>query len=675
MEYDELIIHGRRNTSGFFHIRVSHDQLTPHGGSIRDATISPEEVAQIREDYDAMVKNVRQQRRGRTSRAAMHNGRLQEIMRQLGGALAEPTDAALPEIRDLCEQFLNQWEGISSSSRIGSPIDYADMLHIGLQMRNMFPGKAFQVLEQSLARIKTTSPDRGLRVIIDADANAQMLLDLPWEMIVLGDKDSISPYFLFLESKVTLMRQIRTISVAQTATITDPGAVQVFVARPVKGAPINAKLFEEALTPLYPDVPLDSWWSTAPDMLQVMRERLARYNPEIVQIVCHGSRMPITRSEIPRADMLLTFVEEDGQTYMHRVSPYDLLPVLKISNRLQVVLLTVCDSGRAEQPGTAQQAQAEPTETRATIATNIAYELIRGGIPLVIAMQDKITQSAAARFSQAFYKSLHDDASIEGALAKARGALDPYRWGMDWTMPVVYRGKQPQAQTAWPVAIVDWLETTIFAPRSKRNLRSTIIALSTLLIAGSIARWIFWPSSLSLDPPTLQTATLYWAFFGIFVPFLVSVLLIPERQQINDANERRAVWSSQFAGATLGYTFGGATFMMALPLVYLIGEWIPSGVWWMLLAVIIGCSLLTSIALARGDGHGAQTNFQLHPDVYSPPIPIGFSGAMMLMFFVFVPASLTTEIGRMFIEPLGPSSLGIATAALLVAMVVALDYD
>lgn len=667
MEYDEIVIHGHKNKSNYFQIRVSQDDLIPEGGAIKDTPISPQDVAEIREIYDEGVKQARQYREGYPSRAALRNQRLMGVVGQLRECLAEEREVDLPAIRDLCQSFLAKWQG---GSPVEAPTKYKEMLEIGGKMRNIFPGRALRVLQRSLVRVKTARPACGLRVIIDVDANAQMLLDLPWEMLVIDDEATKAQDFLFLQPNVVVMRQIRNIGVAQSVEITQPLATQVFVTQPVKATPIDAQIFEHELKPIYQDAPLDAWWSTGPDMLEVMRERVAMHNPQIVQIVCHGHLAPVSQSDVRRADMLLTHVDE-GKTYMHRVSPYDLLPVLNAGDRLQVVLLTVCDSGRAEQG----QAEAEAEQPPTAIVSNIAYELVRGGIPIVIAMQDKITQSAAARFSRVFYENLQAGRSIEDALARARSALHTYRWGMDWTMPVVYRGAHQTAHTAWHVSVADWLETMIYAPRRRRDLRSTTIALSAALTIGSIARWIFWPSDLGIDPRMLQDAMLCWGMMGAFAPPLSVLLYHPERRQIDDPSERTAVLWSHIVGAALGYVLGGFGIALVVPLVYLLGEWVPSMVWWIVLLGVIGFSLLISIVAARSQARGVPGNFRLYPELAGPQFGLGVGLILMLGFFVLVPAALTFDPVRMIIEPLGPSSLGMLIALLMVVMVVSVDNE
>jgi hypothetical protein len=96
----------------------------------------------------------------------------------------------------------------------------------------------------------------------------------------------------------------------------------------------------------------------------------------------------------------------------------------------------VCQPGRT--PGlvvlnSCSGAQAEP----GMLFSSVAEELIRGGVPAVIAMQFEISDNMGIEFSNTFYSYLVENLSIQSALAHTRRELKARSYG-EWISPVLY---------------------------------------------------------------------------------------------------------------------------------------------------------------------------------------------------------------------------------------------
>ncbi|MBV9790355.1 MAG: CHAT domain-containing protein [Chloroflexi bacterium] len=660
MLYDQLIIRIQKDSRGSYQVRVIHDDLIPEGGIIENEPIDLEEVAKIRNIYDQMVKRLREQQPLRQTTTSEHNSQLWEIARELQAYPLGDTQADLSEMHRLCEDFLAHWK--IPASRLLSAVDYSAMLEIGRSMSKIFPGASKDILLQSLARAQTATPERGLCVLIEVEATVQEVLDLPWEMLIIEeDEDTASASFLVFERNVVLIRQIRNLGTSRPIEIARPLASQIFVVQSIHSAPIYAQLFKDALMPLHADQPLDAWWSTEPDTLRVMRERLARYNPQLVQLVCHGRRSP--GSEMTRSDMLLTYVESE-KTITHRVSAHDLLQVLQAAPALQVVLLTVCDSGRGN--GQVTPTPQSSDGPRTVSVSNIAHELVRGGVPMVIAMQEKISQAAAAEFSRVFYQYLQEGAPIERALAEARSALHPSRWGMAWTVPVVYRGHEQPEQLAWYQRLAERIEAAVFAPRQGKILQSWIIYFAVVMGVASSLR-LPWPSRLSPDIQLLQTVGRIWLMLGLITPLFIALLLRAERRQITNPPERKLTWWAHLGGSTLGYFLGGAAMALVTPLIYLIGEFIPAPVWWLVLGAIICGSVLLGVVTARSQARMVRGNLYLYPRHYSASTWLLIAGLMIFFGGLLTEAIIPTMIPSLF-ELGGPSGLGFGVAGVILIL-------
>jgi hypothetical protein len=107
-------------------------------------------------------------------------------------------------------------------------------------------------------------------------------------------------------------------------------------------------------------------------------------------------------------------VQEDGGPAGIELYQFEKTPNL--------VVLNSC-SGAKSEPG--------------MLFSSVAEELIRGGVPAVIAMQFEISDNMGIAFSNAFYTYLVDSRSIQAALAHTRLELKASR-SAEWISPVLY---------------------------------------------------------------------------------------------------------------------------------------------------------------------------------------------------------------------------------------------
>ena len=66
-----------------------------------------------------------------------------------------------------------------------------------------------------------------------------------------------------------------------------------------------------------------------------------------------------------------------------------------------------------------------------------AQAALAAGVPAVVAMQDSIVDSVAAKFAQEFYQTLADERTLEFCMAEARKAINGEQ-GSDWAIPVLF---------------------------------------------------------------------------------------------------------------------------------------------------------------------------------------------------------------------------------------------
>jgi hypothetical protein len=91
---------------------------------------------------------------------------------------------------------------------------------------------------------------------------------------------------------------------------------------------------------------------------------------------------------------------------------------------LKIVLLNSCEGARGSE---------------SDIFSSTAAQLVRRGIPAVLAMQYEITDQAAIEFARSFYEGVADGLAVDAAVAHARESLSlALPQTVEWGTPVLY---------------------------------------------------------------------------------------------------------------------------------------------------------------------------------------------------------------------------------------------
>jgi hypothetical protein len=148
-----------------------------------------------------------------------------------------------------------------------------------------------------------------------------------------------------------------------------------------------------------------------------LRNKLRRVNPHILHFIGHGG------FDDALGDGYLCLVGDDGKTDRLRADEFG--QMLDAASNLRLVFLNSCRT--AQYPRRNGQDPWSAT----------AAEVLRAGIPAVIAMQFPISDPAAIAFSTGFYRSLKAGEPLEAAVAEGRIEIQscvPWEWGI----PVLY---------------------------------------------------------------------------------------------------------------------------------------------------------------------------------------------------------------------------------------------
>jgi CHAT domain-containing protein len=129
-----------------------------------------------------------------------------------------------------------------------------------------------------------------------------------------------------------------------------------------------------------------------------------------------------------REDGLLLLEDEDGAGAP--VSGHYLGTLLHDEKSIRLAVLNACEGAR--------------TSTSDPYA-GTAQQLVRQGIPAVIAMQFEVGGRTAETLSREFYRSLADNYPVDAALAEARKAIYTQGQDIEWGIPVLYM-RSPNGQ-------------------------------------------------------------------------------------------------------------------------------------------------------------------------------------------------------------------------------------
>jgi hypothetical protein len=260
-------------------------------------------------------------------------------------------------------------------------------------------------------------PELGLRLEISydpQDSHLNRLQSLPWELL----RRPGSPGFLALSRRQPVVRYSAIPHPAQH--LAAPVTLRVVVVassprdRPALDLGRELKTLESALGSsteielVYPSVPT----------LEAVRAVFLERPCHVLHFMGHGGNFQ-------GKEGVVVFERDDGSSQLIRGE--DLANKLADFPSLQLVCLNSCQSAsRGDKSG------ADPL-------TSVALSMVYAGIPAVLAMQYRISDSAAICLSRAFYRSLATGEPIEAALAEGRQGMHSASPDQaEWAIPVLF---------------------------------------------------------------------------------------------------------------------------------------------------------------------------------------------------------------------------------------------
>lgn len=337
---------------------------------------------------------------------------------------------------------------------------------------------------------------KGLRIRLRFN-DAPELADIPWEYLYRADADR----FLALSANTPLVRYLELPGLIHPLAVTPPLRVLVVFASPRD----------------FPPLDLEAEWNRLHTALQVpesrglvMLERLDHATVATVQTKLRQGEYHIFHFighggfDAQTQDGMLMLEDPHGNG--SRISSRDLGVLLHDSRTLRLVLLNACEGGRSG---------------RKNLFDGVAQNLVRHGIPAVIAMQFPVTDRAAIILANTFYNAVVDNYSVDAALAEARKQLFMASDNLEWGTPVLYL-RTPNGQifdmaaTAPPTPITkpvgsSPLSVSRLRPSQIRWLVLAVIALVLVTAGMLISHWLnpaFSPAPGATNTSLTNKATL-----------------------------------------------------------------------------------------------------------------------------------------------------------------------
>jgi hypothetical protein len=284
-----------------------------------------------------------------------------------------------------------------------------------------FGGKLFEAVfsnevrdcfRSSLSQVNNLE-ETGLRLKLRLQ-NASELADLPWEYLF----DSTQGHF-FAQSKYTpIVRYLEMPLRISPLKVNLPLKILVMISSPAGYVPLDVEqekiLLQKALEPLIKDglVQVEMLEKAT---LSTLQRYLREQEYHIFHFIGHGNFDQKTKEGV------LVLEDELGSGWLATADRIG--TILHDHRSLRLAILNSCEGAR--------NALSDPF-------AGVATSLICQGVPCVIAMQFRITDGAAIKFSEEFYFALAAGFPVDAAVAEARKAIYALPNDVEWGTPVLY---------------------------------------------------------------------------------------------------------------------------------------------------------------------------------------------------------------------------------------------
>ncbi|MGE5218904.1 MAG: CHAT domain-containing protein [Chloroflexota bacterium] len=386
--------------------------------------------------------------------------------------------------------------GVGADAPVLLPSEDAARRVGGILYKSLFSAQAQAFLQGSL---RSVDPQRGegLRFLINT-TDAPDLARLPWEFLYNPDQDD----FLFSDRMKPVIRWLDVDQPPPKLVIAPPLRLLMALASPQDRPELNVGAELAHLDDALRDLVERGHVTTTRlehTTLEKLDDALLTHKPHMLHFIGHGD-----------------FVDNDGVILLEAENNGAADPIT--GRRLAVLLRNYLDSLRFVFLNSCLGAAVSLRDPFGGVAQN----LIRRGIPAVIAMQFPIPDRVAVTLARHFYRYLAAGLPVDAALTSARAFLFARGYPVEWGAPALHmrtpdgrlfeignaeRPAQPAQITPPSAPAVTSLETPTGAapasqPKAVPSGRRFRIVIGVFLAIAALATALVWYSA---NPPELPS--------------------------------------------------------------------------------------------------------------------------------------------------------------------------
>jgi tetratricopeptide (TPR) repeat protein len=281
---------------------------------------------------------------------------------------------------------------------------------------------------------------KGLRIRLRLEPPE--LSAIPWEYLY----DELNDLFLGISPETPITRYIQVPEPPRPITIHSTLKVLTVISNPVNLAECSLPELDADKEKQVLSQALEEWEREGLVQLEFldhavaseMREKLRRYQPHIFHFIGHGAF---------KEDKAYLVIEDDDHR-LRLITDRTFREFFLGNNFTKLVVLNSCQSATtASQPASdSSEASSSSAKTlsravgRPSPIVGLAPNLVRRGLPAVVAMQYSIYDDTAIRFSREFYRTLALGFPVDTAISEARRGIymDCGVERRDWGIPVLF---------------------------------------------------------------------------------------------------------------------------------------------------------------------------------------------------------------------------------------------
>jgi len=281
--------------------------------------------------------------------------------------------------------------------------------------QQLFSGEIEDIYRASLGHARAQG--KGLRIRLRLEPPE--LGAIPWEYLY----DELNDLFLGVSPETPITRYIQVPEPARSITIHPTLKVLVVISNPVDLAKHGLPELDVEKEKQILSQALEGWRGEGLVQLEFLdhavaseiREKLRRYQPHIFHFIGHGAF---------KDDKAYLVIEDDDRR-LRLVTDRTFREFFLGSDSTGLVILNAC-----------QSATTSSTQPMVGLAPN----LVRRGLPAVVAMQYSIYDDTAIKFSREFYRALAMGFPVDTAISEARRGIyiDCGAERRDWGIPVLF---------------------------------------------------------------------------------------------------------------------------------------------------------------------------------------------------------------------------------------------